>query len=73
MHAESSHRIPGTTYEYTILCSAFDDEWPQRGSGVLPKADLDMTITPQAAGRSLRLEAQSARGAAWCAALAIGA
>lgn len=48
-------------------------EWPQRGSGVLPKADLDITITPQAAGRSLRLQAQSARGEAWCAALAIGA
>ncbi len=48
-------------------------EWPQRGGGILPKADLDITITPQAAGRSLRLLARSARGEAWCAALAIGA
>ena len=48
-------------------------EWPQRGAGILPKADLDITISPQAAGRSLRLQALSARGEAWCAALAIGA
>jgi tRNA threonylcarbamoyladenosine biosynthesis protein TsaE len=48
-------------------------EWPQRGGGILPKADLDITITPQAAGRSLRMLARSARGEAWCAALAIGA
>ncbi|SDG57342.1 tRNA threonylcarbamoyladenosine biosynthesis protein TsaE [Pseudomonas benzenivorans] len=45
-------------------------EWPQRGGGILPKADLDITITPQAAGRSLRMLARSARGEAWCAALA---
>ncbi|HEX5843693.1 MAG TPA: tRNA (adenosine(37)-N6)-threonylcarbamoyltransferase complex ATPase subunit type 1 TsaE [Pseudomonas sp.] len=48
-------------------------EWPQRGAGVLPKADLDITISPQAAGRVLRLQACSARGETWCAALAVGA
>lgn len=48
-------------------------EWPERGAGVLPKADLDITIATKAAGRSLRLQAQGARGEAWCAALAIGA
>lgn len=47
-------------------------EWPQRGAGVLPKADLDITISPQGAGRALRLQAQGERGTAWCAALAIG-
>ena len=44
-------------------------EWPQRGSGVLPKADLDITISPHAAGRTIRLQAHGARGEAWCQAL----
>lgn len=57
-------------FEADALCLV---EWPQRGAGVLPKADLDITISPQAAGRALRLQAGSARGEAWCAALAIGA
>ena len=57
-------------FEGDALCLV---EWPQRGSGVLPKADLDITITAQAAGRSLRLQAHSVRGEAWCAALAAGA
>lgn len=57
-------------FEGDALCLV---EWPQRGAGVLPKADLDITITAQAPGRSLRLQAQSERGEAWCAALAIGA
>lgn len=46
-------------------------EWPQRGAGVLPRADLDITITPHEAGRSLRLSPRSSRGEAWCAALAV--
>jgi len=48
-------------------------EWPERGAGVLPKADMDITISPQAAGRALRLQAHSVRGEAWCAILASGA
>ncbi|MWV15398.1 tRNA (adenosine(37)-N6)-threonylcarbamoyltransferase complex ATPase subunit type 1 TsaE [Pseudomonas sp. L-22-4S-12] len=44
-------------------------EWPQRGAGVLPKADLDITITPHEAGRALLLQPHSARAEAWCAAL----
>jgi tRNA threonylcarbamoyladenosine biosynthesis protein TsaE len=48
-------------------------EWPERGAGVLPKADLDITISPQAAGRALRLQAHSVRGETWCAILASGA
>lgn len=47
-------------------------EWPERGTGVLPKADLDITITMQPAGRLLHFQAHSARGTAWCAGLAIG-
>tara|TARA_R100001244_G_scaffold10690_11_gene12696 strand:+ start:3707 stop:4174 length:468 start_codon:yes stop_codon:yes gene_type:complete len=57
-------------FEGDALCLV---EWPQRGLGVLPKPDLDITITAQAAGRSLQLLAQSPRGETWCAALAIGA
>jgi len=56
-------------FEGDALCLI---EWPQRGAGVLPKADLDITITPQAGGRSLCLAPQGARGEAWCTALAIG-
>lgn len=48
-------------------------EWPQRGAGVLPKADLDITISPRAGGRSLLLRSHSAKGEHWCAVLAPGA
>ena len=48
-------------------------EWPERGAGVLPKADMDITISPQATGRALRLQAHSVRGETWCAILASGA
>lgn len=57
-------------FEGDALCLV---EWPERGAGVLPKADLDITITPQATGRSVHLQAQGERGETWCAALASGA
>lgn len=57
-------------FEGDALCLI---EWPQRGAGILPKADLDINITPQAGGRSLRLSPHSERGEGWCAALAMGA
>ncbi|MFP6849739.1 MAG: tRNA (adenosine(37)-N6)-threonylcarbamoyltransferase complex ATPase subunit type 1 TsaE [Pseudomonas sp.] len=57
-------------FEGDALCLI---EWPQRGAGFLPKADMDITISPHGAGRVLRLHAQGERGAAWCAALAVGA
>ena len=41
-------------------------EWPERGAGVLPKADLDITIAPHDAGRLLRLSPRGERGQAWC-------
>ena len=47
-------------------------EWPERGAGILPKADLDIAIVPAGAGRSLRLLARSARGESWCAVLTGG-
>ncbi len=39
-------------------------EWPQRGEGVLPPADLVITIVKEGAGRSIELRASSARGEA---------
>lgn len=57
-------------FEGDALCLV---EWPERGAGVLPKPDLTITISPQMAGRSLRLQAHSERGQAWCAALATNA
>lgn len=57
-------------FEGDALCLI---EWPQRGAGVLPKADMDITITPRAGGRSLLLRSQGAKGDSWCAALAAGA
>ena len=53
-------------FEGSALCLI---EWPQRGEGVLPKPDLDITISPQASGRSLLLQGHGARGEAWCKAL----
>ena len=53
-------------FEGDALCLI---EWPQRGAGVLPKPDLDITISPQANGRSLLLQGHGARGEAWCKAL----
>ena len=53
-------------FEGDALCLI---EWPQRGVGVLPKADLDITISPHGVGRALQLQPHSARAEAWCAAL----
>ena len=39
-------------------------EWPQRGAGVLPPADLVITIEPLGSGRRLRLEPATRRGIA---------
>jgi tRNA threonylcarbamoyladenosine biosynthesis protein TsaE len=47
-------------------------EWPERGAGFLPKADLDITIAPQGAGRTLCLSPQGERGEGWCSILTIG-
>ncbi|MFT5720402.1 MAG: tRNA threonylcarbamoyladenosine biosynthesis protein TsaE [Motiliproteus sp.] len=37
-------------------------EWPDRGAGVLPKADLELQIEPQGAGRCVTLSPQNLRG-----------
>lgn len=54
-------------FEEDALCLI---EWPQQGAGFLPKPDLTITISPQAAGRSLKLSPQGPRGESWCAVLA---
>ncbi len=46
-------------------------EWPERGRGALPAADLLITLTPDAGGgRQVRLEAASAAGRGWLGQLA---
>lgn len=57
-------------FEGDALCLV---EWPERGAGVLPKADMDITITAQTPGRSLHLQVQGERGDTWRATLAAGA
>lgn len=54
-------------FEGDALCLI---EWPQRGAGVLPKPDMDITISHQASGRSLLLQSHGARGETWCRLLA---
>ena len=78
-HFDLYRLVDAEELEYLGIRDYFDGdalclvEWPERGAGVLPKADMDITISPQGTGRALRLQAQSARGAAWCAALAVEA
>jgi len=56
-------------FEGNALCLI---EWPERGAGILPKADMDITIAPHEAGRTLRLSPHTAWGEAWCVALTDG-
>ena len=56
-------------FEGDALCLI---EWPERGAGILPEADLDIAIAAQGAGRALRLIPRTARGVSWCAALTVG-
>ena len=56
-------------FEVDALCLV---EWPERGAGILPKADLDITITPLGAGRMLRLTPRGERGEGWCSILTVG-
>ena len=44
-------------------------EWPERGKGALPQADLDIELALEGEGRRCRLRANTAAGRAWLAAL----
>jgi len=46
-------------------------EWPERGAGILPAPDLDITITPLIDGRTVQCCSQNTRGATWCQALKV--
>lgn len=46
-------------------------EWPERGAGFLPPADLVVTIQPDLPGRQVDLKAQSPRGRACLKRLAL--
>ncbi|WP_024890149.1 tRNA (adenosine(37)-N6)-threonylcarbamoyltransferase complex ATPase subunit type 1 TsaE [Luteimonas huabeiensis] len=43
-------------------------EWPQRGAGALPPADLEVALALAGTGRAAALTPRSARGRAWLAA-----
>ena len=56
--------------EYMGIRDYFDDvsiclvEWPERGKGVLPPADLVITIEPENSGRRVTIDAVTAGGVA---------
>ena len=47
-------------------------EWPERGQGALPAADLEVRLAVEGEGRGCLLRAHSDTGRAWLAALAQG-
>lgn len=49
-------------FDHGFLCLI---EWPERGLGLLPEADLIMTLAPQATGRSLIVQSGTVAGALW--------
>ena len=48
-------------------------EWPERGRGALPAADLRLRLEQEGLGRRARLEALSETGRGWLQALAVAA
>jgi tRNA threonylcarbamoyladenosine biosynthesis protein TsaE len=44
-------------------------EWPERGAGALPPADLQLTLSIAGQGRQARIEAATPAGGAWLEAL----
>lgn len=56
--------------EYMGIRDYFEDrnlcivEWPKRGAGVLPQADLELTLSVEAPGRRVQLHAHSDAGCA---------
>jgi tRNA threonylcarbamoyladenosine biosynthesis protein TsaE len=46
-------------------------EWPERGQGALPPADLDIALAVEGDGRRCRLVARSPAGRQWLAAIGI--
>ena len=47
-------------------------EWPERGEGALPPADLDITLALDGEGRSVRLASPGPVGSAWLGAADVG-
>ena len=52
--------------------SAWLIEWPQRGAGRLPPADLLLTLTAGPASHQIEVEARSTLGQSWLARLSAG-
>ena len=47
-------------------------EWPERGQGALPQADLDIELAVEGAGRRCRLRPNTGTGQAWLNEMASG-
>jgi len=47
-------------------------EWPERGQGALPQADLDIELAVEGAGRRCRLRPNTETGQAWLNEMASG-
>jgi len=47
-------------------------EWPERGQGALPPADLEVALQTEGLGRRCRLLPQTPCGKAWLDAMASG-
>lgn len=47
-------------------------EWPERGQGGMPPADLDIALAVEGEGRQCRLSPRTAIGKAWLEAMASG-
>ena len=47
-------------------------EWPERGRGALPRADLDLSLAVEGEGRRCRLRASTPVGEAWLARFMLG-
>ncbi len=45
-------------------------EWPERGAGMLPPADLDLSLRVEGGDHRIDIQAVSRAGAAWCERLA---
>lgn len=47
-------------------------EWPERGAGAIPEADLVVRLAHAAVGRNVHMQACSAHGANWLAGFPVG-
>jgi len=57
-------------FDHGLLCLV---EWPDRGHGIVPPADIQLTLRKEGEGRCLALDGMSARGKKIAAAFSLSA